>query len=85
MAQVNICEFILSGHKFFEIKKLVHYVPDSPSSRPDKDGALVVCATCGEVREIWETGETVIRKAGQTKDDETEAYAKEKRGETTGG
>lgn len=75
MAQVNICEQILSGHKFFEVKRLERFVDGSPSSRIDKEGILAVCATCGEVREVWETGEIIIRKVGQTKDDESEENA----------
>ena len=66
MAQVNICERILSGHKFFEVRRLERFIEGSPSSRIDKEGILVVCATCGEVREIWETGELVIRIEGRT-------------------
>ena len=66
MAQVNICERILSGHKFFEVRRLERFIDGSPSSRIDKEGILVVCATCGEVREIWETGELIIRTEGRT-------------------
>lgn len=55
------CDNIVGGHKFFEIKKLSVYVPGSVSYRIAKEGVLVVCATCGEIREAWETGEIIIR------------------------
>ena len=55
------CDNIVGGHKFFEVKKLSDYIKGSPSYRSAKEGVLVVCATCGEVREAWETGEIVVR------------------------
>jgi hypothetical protein len=57
------CNNIVGGHKFFEVKKLSDYVQGSPSYRAAREGVLVVCASCGEVREAWETGEVVIRPA----------------------
>jgi len=81
MAQVNICERILSGHKFFEVRRLERFVDGSPSSRIDKEGILVVCATCGEVREIWETGEMIIRIPGKT--EEAPFYVEEKTDDKT--
>ena len=50
-----------ADHQFFELKKLSDYIPGSPSYRSAKEGVLMVCGTCGEVREAWETGEIVIR------------------------
>ncbi len=53
-----------ADHQFFTIKLIEDYVTGSPSYRVAKNGVLVVCATCGEVREAWETGEIVIRPRG---------------------
>jgi hypothetical protein len=52
-------------HAFFEIKKLAQYVDGAPSFRTAKEGVLVVCAHCGQVREAWESGEIVVRQANE--------------------
>lgn len=52
-------------HQFFEVKKRFKYVPESPSNRVESEGAMVTCALCGEVRDVWETGEVIIKTHGK--------------------
>lgn len=54
------CDSTKIEHKFFEVKKLAQNAPGSPSFRTDREGILLVCIHCGEVRELWEDGTVII-------------------------
>lgn len=56
---MSICN--IKDHKFIEIKKISLAVPGSPSYRIAKEGSVVVCAICGEVREVWEDGTVIVK------------------------
>lgn len=48
-------------HQFFQIKNIFKYGP----IRAEKEGVKVVCAICGEVRDLWEDGEIEISIEGK--------------------
>lgn len=44
-------------HKFFEVRKINQY----PGGRITQEGIRLACAFCGEVRDLWETGQIEVR------------------------
>ena len=54
-------------HQFFKIQTRAVFKQGLPAYRyeAEREGVQVVCAICGEVRDVWNTGEIQILVKGQ--------------------